>query len=284
MSDESTIPTLKRPSPKNLAGANREGTWPEYLIHKIKDWALTSSKNDDRVKMFFETDYPEFIKRNSKRREQIRERMRAIRVIFTKSRTGLLEIKEAYTKLATNTGQITDLEGETDTDVIKLIDKVDDWELNADFKTLEDSVREKLIIGITETISLDKEVQSEFVDFTIDDEKSKILKKIGASPFDADTVPIVPKIVVPEVTKKWAKKPGNNFKEKSMLKKPCNHMQFLKWKTAQHSFWTDEFDGEIPDTAAARWNYCNYIMDNRWVSQIEGQVTQLTTWDEVLIY
>ena len=44
----------------------------------------------------------------------------------------------------------------------------------------------------------------------------------------------------------------------------------------------DEFDGNLPETLAARWVYVNYIMDARWVSQIEGQAIQLTHWDEVI--
>ena len=191
----------------------------------------------------------------------MRLKMRAIRVISTKSRSGgQLEIKEAYTKLATTVGQITDIEGETDMDVMDLIDKVDDWEKKTEFKELKEDVRKNLIGVITEGINLDKDVQSEFIEFTLNDEKAKILKKVSPNPFVSDTTPKTPQIIIPEVTKKWAKKPGNNFKEKSQLKKPCNYVQFLKWIEQQKSFGLMNSTGmflrlQLPDgtTATTSW-------------------------------
>ena len=98
----------------------------------------------------------------------------------------------------------------------------------------------------------------------------------------SDATPKLTQIFVPEISTNWAKNPGNNFKETSQLKKTCNHVHFLKWKEHQRAFWVDKFDGNVPETVAARWVSINYILDSRWVSQIEGEAIQLTEWEEVI--
>ena len=77
MSNDPVVPKLKKPSPQNLAGTKQDGEWPEYQMEHIKPWALNISKEDGRVKEFFDTNYPEFIKENMKRREDMRQKFRA---------------------------------------------------------------------------------------------------------------------------------------------------------------------------------------------------------------
>ena len=112
MSDDSAIPKLNKSTPKNLAGTKKEGEWPAYQIWNTKKWALNISKENGKVTEFFEKECPEFVERNRTRRENMRQKMRTIRTISTKSRSdSQLDIDDAYKKLSTAIGQITDIEG-----------------------------------------------------------------------------------------------------------------------------------------------------------------------------
>ena len=201
MSDDSAIPKLNKSTPKNLAGTKKEGKWPAY-----QKWALNISKENGKVTEFFETECPEFVDRNKTRRENMRKIMRTIRTISTKSRSdSQLDIDDAYKKLSTAIGQITDIEGETDEDIMNLIDKVDDWDENEEFKKLDVEQRKDLIACVTEGLNMDKDVQHSFISHTLYKEKATLLKKYGPNPFVSDAIPKPTQVFVPEVTKKWAK-------------------------------------------------------------------------------
>ena len=38
----------------------------------------------------------------------------------------------------------------------------------------------------------------------------------------------------------------------------------------------------VPKAVSAHWVYVNYIMDSKWVDQIEGRAKLKTHWDEVI--
>ena len=56
MNDDSTTQKFSKKTPKNLAGAKKEGDWPAYQICNAKTKALDLSKNSGKVTEFFEND------------------------------------------------------------------------------------------------------------------------------------------------------------------------------------------------------------------------------------
>ena len=124
-----------------------------------------------------------------------------------------LDIDETYRKLAGYISQISDIETESGDEYVSLIYKVDEWEEDEEIKQLDADAKTTLIGCVNDGIEMDKDVQHSFISHTLDEEKATLLKKCGPNPFVSDAIPKPTQVFVPEVTKKWAKKPGNNFKE-----------------------------------------------------------------------
>ena len=83
MSADSAIPKFNKSDPKNLAGTRKEGEGPSYQFWNANAWALDISKQNGKVKEFFDSDCKEFIASNKERRETIRKKMRTIRSLST---------------------------------------------------------------------------------------------------------------------------------------------------------------------------------------------------------
>ena len=69
---------------------------------------------------------------------------------------------------------------------------------------------------------------------------------------------------------------------KKNIKLSCDTLEFTYWLKDQESFWACEFEGTIPDTRDARWQYVDSIMTEEWVQAIRSRSRGFKTWQEVL--
>ena len=199
MTDESTVPKFCNKTPKNLAGAKKEGDWPAYQICSAKPWALEISKNNGKVTEFFENDYKNFVAENNKRREDMRKKLRNIQSILSTAAVNPTteNVKEYYRKLADNESLMTYIEMESDGDYTVLIDTVDEWAEDEEMKQMDDKTRNVLIACVTEGLENDKNVQHSFISHTLEAEKATFPKKFGPNSFVFNATPKPTQIFVP---------------------------------------------------------------------------------------
>ena len=272
-----TRPAVHQPQTViNLAGTI--GDWPKYETARYKEYALDNPRNRDHAETFFGTLWKEFSKQNSSLRRKIRSQLRSMRTISDQTRMmqergRLVEEKKKAQYLALEkVGDEIEIAVKTsEIGYQTLLDKLADWEEGEDDTEL-----------LINAVELDKKNQTMMIQYTVGEEEAALEEICGPRPSSSSTADssFSSSTSTPPT---WRRKLGTGiWFTKKVLKINCNALDFQYWIKEQEAFWSDKFEGTVPTTREARWQFADSIMDNDWVQLIRSRARNLETWQDVL--
>ena len=116
---------------------------------------------------------------------------------------------------------------------------------------------------------MDQDNQMQAATFTLkasitDCEKTSGKKKSPGQETRVETSQDISKVKV----HRWYAKPGKS--------------DFLDFKKQQSWFWQGQFDGTIPDTVEARWQFKTDILDQFWIDKVDTRARNQMMWSDAL--
>ena len=86
-----------------------------------------------------------------------------------------------------------------------------------------------------------------------------------------------------EIENKWCSKPGKTKEfEMFKLKPNATTLDFINWVKNQKWWFNSLFEGTVPDTVLAKWQFKFDLLDKFWIDKVNARVEELVYWNDAM--